>query len=622
MPNNKIFFIEVRVLAIASILLVAPGTNLLSQAIDTRQVLILNTYDGSAAPYDRVTEFFTDELQRQFGEPIAFYSINLDARRNETTETKELVAQLLRNSYDEIPPDLVFAVGAPAIRFWIEYRDSISGQAPLIALIREGVLSPEDLRFGDIARLTQFSFTGVVDDLLQLRPGTSHVVMVFGSAPMERWLAAEARKELGAYSERLSIEFTNDMTLPELQARLEDLSEQSAVFFGIFGVDAAGVIMSRDLGLSIARSSSTAPIFGAFDTQLGEGIVGGRLMRLQEIGVDAAEAGAGILRGEPVRDAWKVFELSTPVYDWRELNRWGIDIDRLPVDSQIRHRPRSLWDQYSAWIILATTVIVAQSLLIASLVIQRRRRYAAELAQKNQLSEVTHLARVSTMGELTAALAHELNQPLAAILSNAQAAQRFLHRENPDLDELREICNDIVVDDKRAGDLMRRIRRLSKRGESKFEQLNINNVIEDACKLMSNDLAIKHIRLHTDLAPNLPALQGDPVQLLQVMLNLVINACHAMQDVDTHERLLTLTTQALDNTSIKITVTDTGHGIDVELQEKIFQPFYTTRDEGMGMGLAINRRIVESHGGRMWVENNPDRGATFYLTLPVAQTGL
>ncbi len=277
-----------RVLLITSILLILPGTNLLSQAIDTRQVLILNTYDDSAAPYDRPTEIFRAELQRQFGEPISFYHIDLDARGNETKNREGLVAELLRNRYADMPPDIVFAVGPPAIRFWVDYRDSVSGQAPLIAITRDGLFSPEDLRPGDVARFTRYSFSDSVDDILHLRPETSHILMVLGSTPRERALADLAKKELSAYTERLRIEYTNDMTLHEVQVRLGELSEESAVLYAIFNVDAAGVILPHDTGLLTTRSASAAPVFGGFVYQVGKGIVGGRLIQIQEMGLDAA----------------------------------------------------------------------------------------------------------------------------------------------------------------------------------------------------------------------------------------------------------------------------------------------------------------------------------------------
>jgi len=235
-----------------------------------------------------------------------------------------------------------------------------------------------------------------------------------------------------------------------------------------------------------------------------------------------------------------------------------------------------------------------------------------------QRDHLTHIARVNAVGECNAMLAHELNQPLTAILSNAQAALRFLDQENPDVGEVREILKDIVADDKRARDVVYCIRHLVKRDGGRFERLHINHLIEEVYVLMSKDLAIKQVKYNTRLAPNLPELHGDPVQLQQVILNLVMNACQAVQALDSDNRQITVSTRDQDNQAIELTVTNSGHGIDEKMLEHIFQPFFTTKQEGMGMGLSISRTIIEAHGGRLWAENSPDQGAVFRVILPIA----
>ena len=252
---------------------------------------------------------------------------------------------------------------------------------------------------------------------------------------------------------------------------------------------------------------------------------------------------------------------------------------------------------------------------ILSDITAQKQSHEVLLAQRNQLAHVT---RVATMGELTAALAHELNQPLTAILSNAQAALRFLDREVPDMDEVREILQDIVADDKRAGETMHRIRRLVKRDSSRFERLDVNRLVEEVLALTRSDLVMKQLKIITQLTPDLPAVQGDAVQLQQIILNLVMNACQALQDMDAGERRVLITTGYTDNRAIEISVADSGPGIDEQMLEQIFEPFFTTKDNGLGMGLAINRTIVEAHRGRLWAENGTEQGAVFHLNLPVA----
>ncbi|MCU7905853.1 MAG: PAS domain S-box protein [Candidatus Thiodiazotropha sp. (ex Epidulcina cf. delphinae)] len=239
--------------------------------------------------------------------------------------------------------------------------------------------------------------------------------------------------------------------------------------------------------------------------------------------------------------------------------------------------------------------------------------------QHSQYVQLAHIARVAVMGEFTAALAHELIQPLAAILSNAQAAQRFLDQAQPDVDEVRDILKSIVADDKRAGEVIHRIRRQVKGDSGHIERLAINPLIEDVYGLVHQDLTIKGVRFGMHLAPDLAMVEGDSVQLQQVILNLILNACQALNKQDAQERRIVLATACRDNQVIEIAVADSGPGIDEALLERIFEPFYTTKKAGLGMGLAINRTIVETHGGRLWAENRSGEGAVFYLTLPIAQ---
>ena len=243
----------------------------------------------------------------------------------------------------------------------------------------------------------------------------------------------------------------------------------------------------------------------------------------------------------------------------------------------------------------------------------------SEEERQAHYNQLAHVTRVASMGELTAALAHELNQPLTAIMSNAQAALRFLDRDTPDVGQVREILQDIVADDHRAGETIRRIRQLVKRDDSRFRRLDVNRLVEEVQALTRHDLVMKKLAFHTRLAHDLPAVQGDAVQLQQVILNLIMNACQALTETDEVERRIQITTQCPDNRVVEIIVSDSGPGIDDQMLEKIFEPFFTTKQNGLGMGLAINRTIIEVHGGRLWSQNVPGRGAVFHVTLPVTQ---
>lgn len=231
--------------------------------------------------------------------------------------------------------------------------------------------------------------------------------------------------------------------------------------------------------------------------------------------------------------------------------------------------------------------------------------------------ELAHISRVTTMGELTAALAHELNQPLMAIMSNAQAAQRFLAKKNPDLNEIREILSDIINDDKRASDVISKLKALLRKSELEFTTLNINEVIKEVLSLLHSDIVIKNISLSSELSDKLPLISGDRIQLQQVTLNLILNSLEAMRNVDS--KRLHIRTAEENDKFITVKIEDSGVGIDGKNMNSLFKPFFTTKKEGLGMGLAINKVIIEAHGGSLWAKNNPDKGAAFYFTLPITK---
>jgi C4-dicarboxylate-specific signal transduction histidine kinase len=257
-------------------------------------------------------------------------------------------------------------------------------------------------------------------------------------------------------------------------------------------------------------------------------------------------------------------------------------------------------------------------LFVLASVIDISERKQAELEAVRQRNEMTHLSRVTMLGELSGSIAHELNLPLSAILCNAQAGQRILANGAIDLTELREILNDIVSEDKRAGEVIRRLRLFLEKGEVQQHSLCINEVVQDVLKLIRSDLINQKVAVDCKLARNLPTITGDPVQLQQVLLNLVVNACDAMAGCNTPERRLIIRTGIENGSSaLIVSVTDRGGSIPEEKIEQIFQPFFTTKAKGLGLGLSVCRTIIAAHRGKLWATNNADCGATFNFSLPI-----
>ena len=243
-------------------------------------------------------------------------------------------------------------------------------------------------------------------------------------------------------------------------------------------------------------------------------------------------------------------------------------------------------------------------------------RKLAELRAVEDRAALRHMTRVSMLGQLSASIAHQLNQPLAAILGNAEAARKMLSRDGVDLAELREICDDIVSEDNRAAEVIRRLGALYKRGDMKMEPLDLNELIRETLELLRAELLTRHVVPRTELAPALPMIDGGRVQLQQVVLNLILNAADAMNGIDAEDRTLTIRSEST-GADVRLCVVDNGAGIAADDLKHVFDAFWSTKPGGMGIGLAICQSIVAAHHGRITAANNAEGGATFCVSLPL-----
>jgi signal transduction histidine kinase len=263
--------------------------------------------------------------------------------------------------------------------------------------------------------------------------------------------------------------------------------------------------------------------------------------------------------------------------------------------------------------------LIRQLQLIGEVFANALSRKQGDLEAQRLRQDLAHIGRVSAMGELTASLAHELSQPLTAILNNAEAVQCLLAGSAVNLELVREALEDIVADDKRAGDIIRRLRVLLKKGDLEFAWLDANEVVSEVAWLVRSDAVGRNVGMRLELAPDLPNVRGDRVQLQQVVLNLVLNGFDAMREPGSGDRTLVIRTARDSAAAVGVSIEDSGSGFDETDTDRMFQPLYTTKTEGLGMGLAIARTIVGAHGGRLEGANNAEHGATFHFTLPVRQ---
>jgi C4-dicarboxylate-specific signal transduction histidine kinase len=234
-------------------------------------------------------------------------------------------------------------------------------------------------------------------------------------------------------------------------------------------------------------------------------------------------------------------------------------------------------------------------------------------------TELARVSRLTTLGELTASIAHEVNQPIGAMATNAAACARWLAAKPPDMAEAQAALANIVADGKRAGEVIARIRALTKRQAPRMELLDVNRKVREVLALAEHELKTHDVILRAELAPKLPSVAGDRVQLQQVLLNLIVNAIEAMSGVQDRPRELTIVSARSETDAVVVEVRDSGPGLEPDRAERVFEPFYTTKAQGIGIGLSISRSIVEAHGGRLWATANSPHGAVFRFTLPVAE---
>lgn len=262
-------------------------------------------------------------------------------------------------------------------------------------------------------------------------------------------------------------------------------------------------------------------------------------------------------------------------------------------------------------------LVFTQVITLAFLAVLSRRSRRARITAERRYAELTHSARLCIAGEITAAIAHEVTQPLSAILSNAETAELLLLQGQPDLAMLREIVADIRRDDLRASNIVQQLRALLRKRELQFENIDINNLAAQALRLVHSAAIHRNIVVHTALEPRLPSVKADPVHLQQVLLNLLLNAMDAMQETESDARSLDVRTALRGRCAIEVVVTDTGRGMTPHQLEHAFDSYFTTKREGMGLGLSIARTIIQAHGGDIWAENLESGGAVFHFTIPL-----
>lgn len=584
-----------------------------------RRIFFLESLSPAQPAAVRTIEAFKQRLSEKTTENFEIFVDYMEAVRFPSQAHIDRTVEYLSGKYAEASPDILIALGRAAIPFLIKYRNVIAPNVPTIIASVPSKAVPKT-GFSDFFFVaTEYNFAKTMTLARQLQPDARNLVVISGADDYDRQWLDDARRELQPYSDRYTTRYIADLPLSEILKAVSQLSKDTIAIMSFFFVDNDGVPrLPPDVAENVAKVSS-APVYSPISSYFGRGIVGGYMDSWEEEGVATADLALQILSGK-TEIPRQITTAQAYQIDDRQLRRWGISKSKVPPVSNIQFRDFDPWERYHWEIISILAALFTQAAIIAALFLERRRRKVAELKQRQRLMEVIHLNRTAVAGALSASVAHELNQPLGAIQSYAEAAMLYLKTEPPNIARAEQILGNILRDDQRAAAIITHLRGLlKKKDESEHREFDLNEVIGEALQILGPEAVKKGVEVSAYRANGSLPVRGDRIQVQQVILNLAMNGLDAMQDGDSSSNKMAIKTALIDNGAVEVSVADTGTGIPPERLNKIFDAFFTTKPQGTGLGLCIARTIIETYGGKIWAENRAGGGAMFCFTLPLSR---
>jgi signal transduction histidine kinase len=589
-----------------------------AMSLPTKRVLVIYSNNRLVPANVELNHGLSDALMRDGERSVRTYSEFLDRPEFSGDAYESLEVAYLHGKYATSPPDAIVAVSDEALSFVVRHRAQLFPSAPIVyttvftATIRGLSPLPADI----VGVPNDYDLSGTISQALRLQPTARRLVIVTGASPQDHAIETRLRREVPRVVGNLETEYWSGLPLAVLMSRLAVLRSDAVVFTPGFWQDGDGQpFYPRDSAALIARTSS-APVYGPSDTFMGTGIVGGRMPSFEQMGRQAGDTVEAILAGSsPGTLQLPSASQMTLHIDWRQAHRWGIDEKMLPAGTVIHYRQPTFWEMYRTGALIALAAFLLETALIATLFVERRRRSAAELTTQRLNAQLAHASRLAVAGELTAAIAHEINQPLGAVQTSADVADLILQSGVDRRADLISIVTRIRSDTMRASDVIRRLRNLLAKQTPERSPFDARAAMTDVAMMLRAEAERRNITL--EARPPLEALhiEGDQTQIQQVLINLVLNAMDAVADLPESRRHIEVSMEGRPS-NVLMTVRDRGQGIPLENLPKLFDSFFTTKQRGMGIGLSIARSIVEAHGGRIWAKNCETNGAAFFVELP------
>ena len=584
-----------------------------------RSVLLLDQSEPNAQFGLQFRAALRATLDQGQADPVTIYSEILDIARFNGAQFEPIVREYLRGKYRDRQIGVIVAHGSAALELALRLRDDLWPGVPIVfALVDELRLAQLKLPPDVTGFTVRLRFENVVQMAQVLVPGLKRIALVGDKFEGQPFFGHFAQ-EIPAFKGKFEFIDLTGLPLETVRARVSKLTNDTAIYFSaVYRSQDGRNYISRD-ALPYIAATANRPIVSSSEPHLGFGSAGGMMAMPKPTGEEAGALALRVLAGEDPRNIPIVAsDNMRPLFDWRELKRWNVSDSTLPPGAEIRFRTYSVWEQYRSQIIGVLAVLLFQAALIAVLLFERHRRLKAERQSHSRLVEMAQMDRALTLGVMSTSIAHELNQPLGAILNNTETAEILLRQTPPDLEQIKEILTDIRKDDERAGAIISHLRGFLKKGELQLSSVELNEVVKDVLHMVEPEAVRRGVTVDVQAGSAPAPVKGDRVLLQQVLLNLAMNGLDAMQK-SASTRRLKFATALVGDLKVEVSVSDTRSGIPESSLKGIFDFFVTTKQQGTGLGLSIARTIVENLGGRIWAENRQGGGAVFRFELPLTR---
>jgi signal transduction histidine kinase len=590
----------------------------------TKTIVIFFSLHAGLPAYQNFLEGFRNTFSEDSAENYNLLIEYLDIGRLSDDKYAKYIVELYNDKYRDVDIDLLITVSPGVNQVLKKYGFEALKKSKIISVEFNSLAADQGLNQLEnvIKIIMNLRFGQTIQSACNLFPSYKDIYIVSGCATTDKYFASLVKTASINLAKEHNFIFITDLSLDSTLKKVSILPENSIVIVPTYLADVNGIQYSTPEVIGLLSANCNCPIFPVFDSFIKrEGGIGGYVFSFNSLGKETSRIAKEILKGTPMEKIVVNYAgLNQYIFDWRVLKKWGLLKSKaLPSDCIFYYKEYNFLAEYKWYFLAGILFLILETFLIIYLYklnVRQKAIVRQKIEAENLYRILVREERLMMMVELTASLAHELSQPLTAILYNAQACLRFMKLDNPEPGQIEEILQKIIKDDKRAGSLISSVRSLMKLEIRDKELVNLHSVIEDSLIIFKSEASHKNIRMINHSLNRSVFVHGDKIQLEQVILNFLYNAGHAIESSSNELRTIEIF-QNVDKSSVKVSVRDSGSGIKEEVKDRLFKPFVTSRESGFGIGLAVCRSIIQNHNGELWAENIPAGGAEFSFRLKI-----